>query len=46
MLMLTNLSSLAIPTTGTVAPLCSRIIRVPGWSGLLVFLITNGILPR
>ena len=45
-LMLTNLSSLAIPTTGTVAPLCSRIMRVPGWSGLFVFLITSGILPR
>ena len=43
MLMLTKPESPAIPTTGNSSLLCFRTIRVPGWSGLLVFLITRGI---
>ena len=46
MLILAKLSSAAIPMTGIVGPLCFKVIHVPGWSGLLVFLMTSGILPR
>ena len=46
MLMLTKPASPAIPTTGRWSLLCLWTICVPGCSGLLVFLITSGILPR